>query len=68
MAFVAEASEDQGHFAVLERTSSLPISLGLVVMTLITNYAFMQWLGWDIEGAALATGLTGVWNMGLAPA
>ena len=67
MAFVAEASGGTAGpiLQFSERYKlALPINLGLVVMTLITNYAFMQWLGWDIEGAALATGLTGVWNMG----
>ena len=33
-------------------------------MTVASNYLFMSWMGWGIEGAALATGLTGVWNMG----
>ena len=67
MAFAAEAS---GGIAgpILQFSSryklSLPINLGLVLMTVATNYLFMSWLGWGIEGAALATGLTGVWNMG----
>ena len=43
---------------------ALPINLGLVVMTVISNWAFMSWLGWGIEGAALATAMTGLWNMG----
>ena len=67
MAFVAEASGGTAGpiLQFSERYKlALPINLGLVVMTLVTNYAFMQWLGWGIEGAALATGLTGVWNMG----
>ena len=67
MAYVAEASGGTAG-PILQYSSryklALPINLGLVVMTVITNYAFMQWLGWGIEGAALATGLTGVWNMG----
>ena len=66
MAFVAEASGGTAGpiLQFSERYKlALPINLGLVMMTLITNYAFMQWLGWGIEGAALATGLTGVWNM-----
>ena len=43
---------------------ALPINLGLVVMTVGFNYAFMAWFGWGIEGAAWATALTGLWNMG----
>ena len=67
LAFAAEAS---GGIAgpILQFSSryklSLPINLGLVLMTVASNYLFMSWLGWGIEGAALATGLTGVWNMG----
>ena len=67
LAFAAEAS---GGIAgpILQFSSryklSLPINLGLVLMTVASNYVFMSWWGWGIEGAALATGLTGVWNMG----
>ena len=67
MAFAAEAS---GGIAgpILQFSSRyklyLPINLGLVLMTVASNYVFMSWLGWGIEGAALATGLTGIWNMG----
>ncbi|MDG1674532.1 MAG: lipopolysaccharide biosynthesis protein [Flavobacteriales bacterium] len=65
--FVAEASGGTAG-PILQFSSryklALPINLGLVAMTVATNYALMQWLGWGIEGAAVATGLTGVWNMG----
>ena len=67
MAFAAEASGGTAG-PILQFSSryklSLPINLGLVLMTVASNYVFMSWLGWGIEGAALATGLTGVWNMG----
>ena len=67
MAYVAEASAGTAG-PILQFSAryklALPINLGLVVMTVVSNYAFMQWLGWGIEGAALATGLTGIWNMG----
>ena len=67
MAFAAEASGGTAG-PILQFSSryklSLPINLGLVLMTVASNYVFMSWFGWGIEGAALATGLTGVWNMG----
>ena len=67
VAYLAEASAGTAG-PILQFSSryklALPINLGLVVMTVASNYVFMQWLGWGIEGAALATGLTGVWNMG----
>ena len=67
MAFVAEASGGTAA-PILQFSSryklSLPINVGLVLMTVASNYLFMSWMGWGIEGAALATGLTGVWNMG----
>jgi O-antigen/teichoic acid export membrane protein len=53
---------------------SLPLNLGLVVLTILTNFLFIpdqlqvgSWnvpaLGWGVEGAAWATGLTGFWIM-----
>jgi len=67
MAFAAEASGGTAG-PILQFSSryklSLPINLGLVLMTVASNYVFMSWFGWGIEGAALATGWTGVWNMG----
>lgn len=42
---------------------ALPINFGLVLMTVASNYVFIRWFGWGIEGAAWATALTGVWNM-----
>jgi O-antigen/teichoic acid export membrane protein len=42
---------------------ALPINLGLVLMTVATNYVFITWFGWGIEGAAWATAMTGLWNM-----
>ena len=67
MAFVAEASGGTAG-PILQFSSryrmALPINLGLVVTTVVTNYVFMQVLGWGLLGAAIATGLTGVWNMG----
>ena len=67
LTYVAEASGGTAG-PILQFSSryklALPINLGLVVMTVATNYAFMHWLGWGIEGAALATAMTGVWNMG----
>lgn len=67
VAFAAEASGGIAG-AILQFSSryklSLPINLGLVLMTVASNYVFMSLWGWGIEGAALATGLTGIWNMG----
>ena len=67
LSYVAEASGGTAG-AVLNFSSryklALPINLGLVVMTVATNYFFMQVLGWGIEGAAVATALTGFWNVG----
>lgn len=42
---------------------ALPIQLGLVVLTVITNHIAMQVLGWGLTGAAVATCLTSVWGM-----
>ena len=42
---------------------ALPLNLGLVLMTVATNYVFINWFGWGIEGAAWATAMTGLWNM-----
>ena len=36
----------------------------MVVMTVATNYVFMRVFEWGLLGAAVATGLTGLWNMG----
>jgi O-antigen/teichoic acid export membrane protein len=41
---------------------ALPIQLGLVVLTIITNHVAMQVLGWGLTGAAIATCLTSVWG------
>ncbi len=66
LTFVAEASGGTAG-PILQFSSryklALPINLGLVAMTVATNYVLIQWMGWGIEGAAIATGMTGIWNM-----
>ena len=67
LSYVAEAAGGTAG-PILQFSSryklALPINLGLVVMTVITNYVFMRVFGWGIEGAAWATALTGIWSMG----
>jgi O-antigen/teichoic acid export membrane protein len=41
---------------------ALPIQLGLVVLTVITNHIAMKTLGWGLTGAAIATCITAVWG------
>ncbi len=41
---------------------SLPIQIGLLVMTVLTNHVCMQTFGWGLAGAAVATLFTAVWN------
>lgn len=43
---------------------SLPLNLGLVVVTVISNYLFIVVLKWGLTGAALATLVTAIWNNG----
>lgn len=66
LTYVAEASAGTAG-PILQFSSryklALPINFGLVVMTVVSNYVFIQGFGWGIEGAAWATALTGVWNM-----
>ena len=40
----------------------LPLNLGLVVVTVATNYVFIVTLGWGLKGAAVATLGTALWN------
>ena len=40
----------------------LPLNLGLVVVTIATNYLFIVTLGWGLKGAAVATLGTALWN------
>jgi O-antigen/teichoic acid export membrane protein len=42
----------------------LPIQVGLLVMTVLTNHVCMQTFGWGLAGAAVATLFTAVWNFG----
>jgi O-antigen/teichoic acid export membrane protein len=49
------------NFSGLYR-EALPIQLGLVVVTVITNHIAMKTLGWGLTGAALATFLTSIWG------
>jgi len=42
----------------------LPIHVGLLVMTVLTNHLCMQTFGWGLAGAAAATLFTAVWNFG----
>ncbi|MGB1074862.1 MAG: lipopolysaccharide biosynthesis protein [Flavobacteriales bacterium] len=40
----------------------LPVNLGLLIITVISNYLFMKVFGWGLVGAALATMGTALWN------
>ena len=66
LAFVLEASAGTAG-PILQFSSrykmALPINLGLVIMTIISNYVFIEVLDMGILGAAWATALTGLWNM-----
>lgn len=42
----------------------LPVNIGLLVVTVLTNYLFMKVFGWGLAGAALATMGTALWNNG----
>ena len=66
LAYVLEASAGTAG-PILQFSSrykmALPINLGLVIMTIISNYVFIEVLDMGILGAAWATALTGLWNM-----
>ena len=47
------------HFKLL-----LPVNIGLLIVTVLTNYLFMKVFGWGLAGAALATMGTALWNNG----
>jgi len=40
----------------------LPLNLGLVLVTVATNYIFIATMGWGLKGAAAATLGTALWN------
>lgn len=40
----------------------LPVNLGLLIITVLSNYLFMKVFGWGLVGAALATMGTALWN------
>ena len=44
---------------------AMPINLGFVLMTVVTNLFFIKGLNMGIEGAALATALTALLNFGV---
>lgn len=41
---------------------NLPINIGMLITTVLTNWVCMSILGWGVTGAALATLFTGIWN------
>lgn len=43
---------------------ALPLNLGLIVVTILSNYVFIVIFKWGLTGAALATLGTAIWNNG----